>query len=510
MDSLRNNRPRPNRRPGQQGQGPAQGQGQQGHGPGPNRHRRPGGRPPNFQQRPPQGYHDGLPNPDDFEAELAALDALDRPPGEPGERDGPGSNGPGPNGEQGYPPPRAPAPPPPALETVSGCLEIHQDGYGFLRDLKHIHGSAGGDVYVPGDLVRKFDLRPGLMIEGKARLVPGGGQPMYGNQNRGPQRGRQQMNRGGPPRASGPRLQELTAIEGAPPEDWKPPVHFDRLTPVDPKKWIRTETIAERMTTRVVDMFTPIGMGQRGLIVASPRSGKTVLIQHIADAISTNYPDVKLIVLLIDERPEEVTDMRRTVRGEVFASSNDHETSSHVRLAEMVIERAKRLTEAGQDVVVLLDSITRLARAYNKHTGSGRTGTGGLDIKALDIPKKLFGAARAFDEGGTLTVMATALVETGSRMDDVIFQEFKGTGNMELVLDRKLADRRVYPAINLAASGTRKEERLLPAEMLDRITLLRRSMLQLNDVDAMERLLKQLKKHETNAAFLATLSKFLA
>ena len=353
---------------------------------------------------------------------------------------------------------------------------------------------------------------PGLMLEGQARPMPGNGQPQqqYGYNNN--QRNNQRNQRGpqrGPPRVSGPRLHELTSIEGAPVEDWKPLPNFDRLTPVDPSKWLRLETTSDRLTTRIIDMFTPIGMGQRGLIVASPRSGKTILIQHIAAAITHNWPDVHLIVLLVDERPEEVTDMRRTIQGDVFASSNDHETSSHVRLAELVIERAKRLTEQGKDVVVLLDSITRLARAYNKHIGSGRTMTGGLDVKALDTPKKLFGAARAFDEGGTLTIMATALVETGSRMDDIIFQEFKGTGNMELVLDRKLADRRIYPAINLGASGTRKEERLIPAAMLERITLLRRSMLRLNDLDAMETLQKQLKKHETNSAFLATLAKFV-
>jgi transcription termination factor Rho len=258
-----------------------------------------------------------------------------------------------------------------------------------------------------------------------------------------------------------------------------------------------------------MDLFTPIGAGQRGLIVAPPRTGKTVLLAHIAAAVAKNYPDMHLMVLLVDERPEEVTDLRRTVKGDVIASSSDNDTANHIRVAELVLERAKRLTEQGRDVFVLLDSLTRLARAYNKQTGSGRTMSGGVDAKALDVPKRLFGAARAFEEGGTLSILGTALIETGSRMDDVIFQEFKGTGNMELVLDRQLADRRIYPAINLSASGTRKEERLLPAEDLERITLLRRGMLQLKPIEAMEGLVKQLAKNESNAEFLATVGKFV-
>lgn len=265
------------------------------------------------------------------------------------------------------------------------------------------------------------------------------------------------------------------------------------------------------MTTRVIDLFTPIGKGTRGLIVAPPRTGKTFLIQHIADAIHANHPECHLIVLLVDERPEEVTDMQRSIKGgEVYASSNDRETQSHARLAQLVIAKAKRMVEQGKDVVILLDSITRLARAFNKNVGStGRTMSGGLDVKALDQPKRLFGQARAFDEGGSLTILATALIETGSRMDDVIFQEFKGTGNMELVLDRKLADRRTFPAIDLAQSGTRKEERLLPAEDLRRITLLRRSMTRLNPIECMETLLRQMEKYETNADFLSQIDRFM-
>jgi transcription termination factor Rho len=258
-----------------------------------------------------------------------------------------------------------------------------------------------------------------------------------------------------------------------------------------------------------MDLFTPLGKGQRGLIVAPPRTGKTVLLSHIAQAVSQNHPEMHLIMLLVDERPEEVTEMRRTVKGEVVASSSDNDASNHTRLAELVMERAKRLAEQGRQVFVLLDSLTRLARAYNKTAGnSGRTMSGGVDSRALEVPKRLFGAARVFEEGGSITVIGSCLVETGSRMDDVIFQEFKGTGNMELVLNRQLADRRIYPAIDLGASGTRKEERLLPAEDLERITLLRRSLMQLRPIEAMEGLVKQLSKTESNQDFLMTVGKF--
>src|SRR5438876_2598563 len=258
-----------------------------------------------------------------------------------------------------------------------------------------------------------------------------------------------------------------------------------------------------------MDLLTPIGKGQRGLIVAPPRTGKTVLLQHIAAAVTTNHPEMHLIMLLIDERPEEVTDIRRTVKGEVIASSSDRDTASHVRTAELVMERAKRLTEQSKQVFVLLDSLTRLARAYNKASNTGRTMSGGMDVRALDVPKRLFGSARAFEEGGSLTVLGTALIETGSRMDEVIFQEFKGTGNMELVLDRRLADRRVYPAIDMAQSGTRKEERILPAEVHQRVTLLRRSLVQLPAVQAMEALVQRLGKSESNAAFLDKIGAFV-
>jgi transcription termination factor Rho len=252
-----------------------------------------------------------------------------------------------------------------------------------------------------------------------------------------------------------------------------------------------------------MDLLTPIGKGQRGLIVAPPRTGKTILLQHIAQAVAANHPEMHLMMLLIDERPEEVTDMRRTIRGEVLASSSDRDSSQHARLAQLVMERAKRLAEQGRQVFVLLDSLTRLARAYNKNIGnSGRTMSGGVDVKALEVPKRLFGTARVFEEGGSLTVMGTALVETGSRMDEVIFQEFKGTGNMELVLDRRLADRRVYPALDIGQSGTRKEERLLPPEVLQRIVVLRRTLIQMKPVDAMESLVKKLGEFKSNAEFL--------
>jgi transcription termination factor Rho len=365
--------------------------------------------------------------------------------------------------------------------STQGVLEMHPRGHGFLRNPAKHYAPTPNDAYVPGGLIQRFNLAEGVHIAGT--LEP-------------------------PRRGTGPRLISIEQIEGADPKNFRRRV-WDELTPVDPTKWIRLETGAEPLTTRVMDLFTPIGMGQRGLIVAPPRTGKTVLLSHIAQAVTTNYPDMHLIVLLVDERPEEVTEMKRAVKGEVIASSSDRDTANHVRVAELCVERARRLTEQGRDVFVLLDSLTRLARAYNKTAGSGRTMSGGVDSKALDVPKRLFGAARAFEEGGTLTILGTALIETGSRMDEVIFQEFKGTGNMELVLNRGLADRRVYPAIDLGASGTRKEERLLPPEMLEQITLLRRSLMQLRPVEAMEGLVKQMAKTKSNAEFLGMMTKFV-
>ncbi|MBY0230591.1 MAG: transcription termination factor Rho, partial [Gemmataceae bacterium] len=277
-------------------------------------------------------------------------------------------------------------------------------------------------------------------------------------------------------------------------------------TPIDPHQRIGLETGKEPLTTRVIDLLTPVGRGTRGLIVAPPRTGKTILLQHVSQGVTANHPDIHQMVLLIDERPEEVTDLRRTLKAEVVASSSDRDAANHVRLAELAMERAKRLAEQGRSVLVLLDSLTRLARAYNK-TGkdTGRTMSGGMDGKALEVSKKLFGAARCFEEGGSLTVLGTALIDTGSRMDEVIFQEFKGTGNMELVLDRKLADRRVYPAIDISQSGTRKEERLLPKDVLERVTLLRRTLVDMDAVQGMEMLAKRMAATASNAAFLESM-----
>jgi transcription termination factor Rho len=368
------------------------------------------------------------------------------------------------------------------LASVEGVLELGPKGFGFLRSPARNYAAQQNDPYVGNALVSRFHLRPGLLVRGKVEPARGG---------------------------TGPRLVTVESIEGLTPARYHPRA-FDELTPIDPHDWIRLETGPEPLTTRVMDLLTPIGRGQRGLIVAPPRSGKTILLQHIALAVAKNYPDMHIVMLLIDERPEEVTEMRRTVKGEVVASSSDRETAEHVRLAELVVERAKRLAELGQDVFLLLDSLTRLARAYNKAAGSsGRTLSGGIDIRALETPKRLFGTARVFEEGGSLTVLGTALIETGSRMDEVIFQEFKGTGNMELVLDRRLAERRIFPAIDVGQSGTRKEERLLPAEMLKKINLLRRSMASLNPIPAMDTLTRKMADYENNAAFLERIGTFL-
>jgi transcription termination factor Rho len=366
---------------------------------------------------------------------------------------------------------------------VQGVLELHPKGYGFLRNPQRHYLPQPADPYVPAPLIQRLRLDEGLWITGPV-----------------------EANRKG---QGGPRLTSVEQIEGLAPDKYRRR-NFDDLTPIDPHEQIVLETGAEPLTTRVMDLLTPIGKGQRGLIVAPPRTGKTILLQHIAQAVIRNHPEMHLIMLLIDERPEEVTEMRRTVKGEVVASSSDRDTSNHTRLAELVMERAKRLAEQGKQAFVLLDSITRLSRAYNKHAGnSGRTLSGGVDSRALEVPRRLFGTARVFEEGGSLTVMATALIDTGSRMDDYIFQEFKGTGNMELVLDRKLADRRVYPALDISQSGTRKEERILKPEVLQKVTLLRRSLVQLNPVTAMESLVKKLADYPSNAAFLERIGAFV-
>ena len=362
------------------------------------------------------------------------------------------------------------------LEPGSGILEMHPNGYGFLRSPANNYSRERTDPFVPGTMIERFNLREGALITGMV------------------QPGRRQQ---------GPRLRELQTIEGLAPEEYVKRKTFDELTPITPDSWLRLETGQQPISTRVMDLLTPLGKGQRALIVAPPRTGKTVLLQQISQAISTNYPEVVLIMLLIDERPEEVTDMRRNVKGEVIASSLDNDVESHVRLSQLTIERCRRMVEAGKDVFLLMDSITRLARAFNKWVGNtGRTMTGGVDIKAMDIPKKLFATARVFEEGGSLTIVGTALIDTGSKMDELIFQEFKGTGNMELVLDRKLSDRRVWPAIDISQSGTRREEKLLHPDVYHAVTMLRRTLSSMHHVDAMEQLTNKLAKYKSNAEFV--------
>jgi transcription termination factor Rho len=368
------------------------------------------------------------------------------------------------------------------LQTAQGVLELNLKGFGFLRDAARNFTAQPGDAYVPPPLMQKHRLREGMFVAGPIELSKKG---------------------------TGPRLLEVTQLEGMDPGKYQRR-NFDELTPIDPHELIRLETGREPLTTRVMDLLTPIGKGQRGLIVAPPRTGKTILLQHIAQAVSINHPEMHVIVLLVDERPEEVTDMKRTIKGEVIASSSDHDATAHIRMAQLVLERARRLAEQGRQAFVLLDSLTRLARAYNRNAGnSGRTLSGGMDSRALEIPKRLFGTARVFEEGGSITVMGTALIETGSRMDDVIFQEFKGTGNMELVLDRRLADRRIYPAIDIGQSGTRKEELLLPPDVLKQVTLLRRTLTSMKPVEAMEMVVKKLGDFESNAAFLQRVATFV-
>lgn len=363
------------------------------------------------------------------------------------------------------------------LHEGAGVLELHPSGYGFLRDPAANYERRLTDPFVPGSMIEKYGLRQGVCIRG---LVQPG------------------------KKGQGPRLREIHDVDGLPPQEYPKVKNFDELTPINPEEWLQLETGPEPLTTRVMDLLTPIGKGQRALIVAPPRTGKTVLLQHISQAIATNYPEMKLIILLIDERPEEVTDFRRVCKNaEVVASSLDCEIESHVRLSQLIVERCRRLAEMGKDVFLLMDSITRLARAFNKWVGNtGRTMTGGIDVKAMDVPKKLFATARAFEEGGSLTIVATALIDTGSRMDELIFQEFKGTGNMELVLDRRLADRRIWPAIDITQSGTRREEKLLPPDVLRAVTILRRMLSSMNPVDAMEQLTAKLAKYKSNRDFI--------
>jgi transcription termination factor Rho len=363
-----------------------------------------------------------------------------------------------------------------------GVLEMLPDGYGFLRAPDYNYLPGPDDVYVSPSQIRRFDLQTGDTVSGQIR-TPKEGERYFA-------------------------LVKVDAVNFEPPDHTRKRVFFENLTPLYPEQRIRLETTGDNYSGRVMDLMTPLGKGQRGLIVAAPRTGKTMLLQNLANSITTNHPEVYLIVLLIDERPEEVTDMQRSVRGEVVSSTFDEAAQRHVQVAEMVIEKSKRLVEYGKDVVILLDSITRLARAYNTIVPtSGRVLTGGVDSNALQRPKRFFGAARNIEGGGSLTIVATALVETGSRMDDVIFEEFKGTGNMEIHLDRKLADRRVFPAIDMQKSGTRKEELLLPKEELQRIWVLRKVMTSLSPSEAMELMLSRMTKTKDNAEFLSTMGK---
>lgn len=359
---------------------------------------------------------------------------------------------------------------------VSGVLEKHPNGFGFLRDPAENYDRQSTDPFVPATLIHKLNLREGVLIEGMA------------------QPGQQEQ---------GSRLMEVQKIDGLTLEEYAEVKPFDEMTPINPEFWLKLSTGPEPITTRVMDLLTPLGKGQRALIVAPPRSGKTVLLQQISQAITTNYPDIRVFVLLVDERPEEVTDFRRAVtNAEVVSSSLDCNLESHVRIAQFIIERCKRLTEEGKDVFLLLDSITRLARAFNKWVGNtGRTMSGGVDIRAMDIPKKIFSSARLGEGGGSLTIVGTALVDTGSRMDELIFQEFKGTGNMELVLDRKLAERRIWPAIDISKSGTRREEKLFPPETLRAVNFIRRVLIPMNPTDAMEKLVRELSRCESNDEF---------
>ncbi|HSI12360.1 MAG TPA: transcription termination factor Rho [Chthoniobacter sp.] len=369
--------------------------------------------------------------------------------------------------------------PPPREDEIGeaeGIVEVSGKGFGFLRDPKRTFAQHPADVFVTPELCRAYNLRDGQWVKGQTRKG-----------NRGPQ------------------LFKILSINGDDPDKSLHLPAFDELTVISPEKFIRLETVPDRFTTRVVDLMCPIGRGQRGLIVAPPRTGKTTLLQHMADAVVKNHPDIKLIILLVDERPEEVTEIKRTVpTAEIMASSNDSDTKSHTRIAQLAIERAKRLVESGKDVFMLLDSITRVGRAFNNSTGGGgRTGSGGLDNRALEIPRKIFAAARNTEEAGSLTIIATALIETGSLMDERIFQEFKGTGNMELVLDRKISDQRIYPAVDIFQSGTRREELLLPEADLHKINVIRRGLAGHRPIEAIERLLFFVKKFPTNAQMLA-------
>ncbi|MFZ0292555.1 MAG: transcription termination factor Rho, partial [Candidatus Sulfotelmatobacter sp.] len=359
---------------------------------------------------------------------------------------------------------------------AEGVLEILPDGYGFLRSPDYNYLPGPDDIYVSPSQIRKFDLKTGDTISGQVR-PPHEGEKYFA-------------------------LVKIEAVNFESPDEARNKILFDNLTPLYPQERLKLETTRENSSARVMDLLTPLGKGQRGLIVSPPRAGKTMLLQNVANSITTNHPEVVLMVLLIDERPEEVTDMQRSVKGEVISSTFDEPAARHVQVAEMVIEKAKRLVEHKRDVVILLDSITRLARAYNTIVPpSGKVLSGGVDSNALQRPKRFFGSARNIEEGGSLTIIATALIDTGSRMDDVIFEEFKGTGNSEIILERKLVDKRVFPAIDIQRSGTRKEELLIPREDLSRIWVLRKVLNPLSPVEAMELLIDKLSKTKSNGEF---------
>ena len=363
---------------------------------------------------------------------------------------------------------------------ADGVLEILPDGFGFLRSPDTSFTASTDDIYISPSQVRRFNLHTGDMVEGEVR-TPKDGERYFA-------------------------LTKLDAVNGGPPEQNKHKVMFENLTPLFPKEQMKLERDGikgeENITGRIIDIIAPIGKGQRALLVAPPKSGKTVMMQHIAHAIAANYPEVHMMVLLVDERPEEVTEMQRTVKGEVIASTFDEPAARHVHVAEMVIERAKRLVELKKDVVILLDSITRLARAYNNVVpSSGKVLTGGVDSNALQRPKRFLGAARNVEEGGSLTIIGTALIDTGSRMDEVIFEEFKGTGNSEIHLDRRLYEKRVFPSIQLSRSGTRREELLLAPEILQKTRILRQLMYNMDEIESMELMLKNMKATKTNVEF---------
>ena len=363
----------------------------------------------------------------------------------------------------------------------TGVLEILPDGFGFLRAVDYNYLPSPDDIYISPSQIRRFSLRTGDTVSGEVR-PPKEGEKYFA-------------------------LLKVDAVNFEGPDAARDKILFDNLTPLYPEEKLNLENDPENLSTRIMDLFTPIGKGQRGLIVSPPRAGKTVLLQDIAHSITTNHPEVILMVLLIDERPEEVTDMQRSVKGEVISSTFDEPATRHVQVAEMVIEKAKRLVEHRKDVVILLDSITRLARAYNTVVPpSGKVLSGGVDSNALHKPKRFFGAARNIENGGSLTIISTALIDTGSRMDEVIFEEFKGTGNMELHLDRRIADRRVFPAFDLVRSGTRKEELLVPKNNLNRIWILRRLLQEMNPVDAMEFIIDKVRKTELNQVFLDSMN----